>query len=80
MSEGLEKLTPRERDVLEQIAAGKSNKEIAVELSLKKATVKGYVASILLKLDVPSRTAAAGVWFEHMATRPRPDGRGRKAE
>ena len=80
MSEELERLSPRERDVLAAIARGKCNKEIAGELSLSTATVKGYVANILAKLSVPSRTAAAGVWFEHMATRPRPDGRGRKAE
>lgn len=58
MSEALKRLTNRECDVLKLIAAGKSNKEVAAELGLSKSTVKGYVASILVKLDVPSRTAA----------------------
>ncbi len=80
MTQEIERLTPRERDVLAHIASGKCNKEIAVELGLSRATVKGYVALILAKLGVPSRTAAAAVWFEHTAGRPRPYGRGRKAE
>jgi LuxR family transcriptional regulator, maltose regulon positive regulatory protein len=52
-------LSPREREVLERVAAGDSNKLIARALGLSTHTVKRHVANILGKLDVPSRSAAA---------------------
>jgi DNA-binding NarL/FixJ family response regulator len=55
----LEPLTPRERSVLELIAQGHSNKRIAASLYLSEGTVKGYVSSILSKLEVSDRTQAA---------------------
>jgi DNA-binding NarL/FixJ family response regulator len=51
-------LTPRELDVLKLMAEGKSNKEIATALSLTEGTVKGYVSTILSKLEVQDRTQA----------------------
>lgn len=51
-------LTPRELDVLKQIVAGKSNREIAQALRLTEGTVKGYVNVILQKLNVSDRTQA----------------------
>lgn len=54
-------LTPRERDVLDLVASGLSNKEIAGTLGLKPGTVRIYVSNILAKLDVNNRTAAARV-------------------
>jgi DNA-binding NarL/FixJ family response regulator len=51
-------LSPRERDVLERIAAGESNKAIARALSLSPHTVKRHVANILDKLDARSRAQA----------------------
>jgi len=45
-------LTPRERTVLERIAHGRSNKQIASELQLTEGTVKGYVSAVLDKLGV----------------------------
>ena len=56
---GVEELTPREMDVLEQIVAGKSNKEIAEELGVSEATVKTHINSLLGKLGVTDRTQAA---------------------
>jgi DNA-binding NarL/FixJ family response regulator len=56
---GVEELTPREMDVLEQIVAGKSNKEIADELGVTEATVKTHINSLLGKLGVTDRTQAA---------------------
>ena len=55
----LDELTPRERAVLELIASGRSNKKIAGALYLSEGTVKGYVSSILSKLQVDDRTQAA---------------------
>jgi DNA-binding NarL/FixJ family response regulator len=51
--------TDRERDVLALIAAGKRNSEIAASLSLSDKTVRNHVSNVLLKLQVPDRTAAA---------------------
>jgi ATP/maltotriose-dependent transcriptional regulator MalT len=58
-------LTPRERDVLRLVAAGKSNRQIAAELVVSEHTVARHVQNILAKLRVPSRTAAAAFAFEH---------------
>jgi DNA-binding NarL/FixJ family response regulator len=52
-------LTPRERSVLELVAQGQSNKRIASSLHLSEGTIKGYVSSILGKLQVTDRTQAA---------------------
>ena len=57
--ESPEKLTERETEVLRQLAAGKSNKEIASEMYISETTVKTHVSNILMKLGVPSRTQAA---------------------
>jgi two-component system, NarL family, response regulator LiaR len=54
-----ERLTPREIDVLRLIAQGRSNKEIARDLTLSEKTVKTHVSSILQKLDLADRTQAA---------------------
>lgn len=51
-------LSPRERQVLEMIARGLRNKEIGFELGISEETVKGYVKTILSKLDVSDRTEA----------------------
>jgi len=59
MSAGTEpRLSPRERDLLDCIMAGMSNKEIARQLALSTATVKWYLAQLYEKLDVCSRTQA----------------------
>lgn len=51
-------LTPREQDVLTQLAAGKSNKEIAASLGVSPNTIKTQVASLYQKLEVQRRTQA----------------------
>lgn len=52
-------LTERERGILKLLAKGKSNKEIAGELSLTEMTVKGYVSDLFMKIGVNDRTQAA---------------------
>lgn len=51
-------ITDREYDVLRQLAAGRSNKEIARQLEVSPNTVKTHVARLLEKLDAGRRTAA----------------------
>lgn len=54
----LDALTPREREVLDMLASGFSNKEIAWRMKISEHTVKSHVASIFAKLDVSTRTEA----------------------
>jgi DNA-binding NarL/FixJ family response regulator len=56
---GATTLTGRERDVLRLLVEGRSNAEIAAALFVGASTVKTHVASILAKLGVPTRAAAA---------------------
>ena len=52
-------LTPREREVLDLLADGARNSEIARQLGMTDKTVRNHVSAILMKLQVPDRTAAA---------------------
>ncbi len=55
----VDELTRREREVLALIAAGRSNKRIALELGIAEKTVKTHVGHVLAKLGVADRTQAA---------------------
>jgi DNA-binding NarL/FixJ family response regulator len=52
-------LTPREREVLSKISRGRSNKEIASDLSMASGTVKVHVERILRKMSASNRVEAA---------------------
>ena len=56
---GLDALTSREREVLAELAKGRSNREIARALRVSEKTVKTHVSSVLAKLGVQDRTQAA---------------------
>jgi DNA-binding NarL/FixJ family response regulator len=55
-------LAPRERQILELIAEGKTNKEIATDISLSEKTIKRSVSSILSKLNLDRRAQAAAMF------------------
>lgn len=58
-------LTKREQEILQEIAKGRSNKEIAAELHITEQTVKTHVSNILAKLEVDDRTQAALYAVKH---------------
>jgi DNA-binding NarL/FixJ family response regulator len=62
---GASELSPREREVLAELAAGRSNRQIAETLVISPHTVGRHVENIFAKLDVTTRAAATARAFEH---------------
>ena len=58
-------LTPRELEVLRQIATGDTNRAIAEALSISERTVERHVSNIFHKLNVPTRSAATAYAYQH---------------
>jgi len=57
----VEPLTPREREVLQMLAQGKSNREVAARLKISEHTAKFHVASVLGKLRAATRAEAVSI-------------------
>jgi len=65
-SDPLSELTARELQILERVATGLQNKEIAAELAIQEKTVKHYMTNILQKLQVRNRVEAALLAQKHL--------------
>jgi DNA-binding NarL/FixJ family response regulator len=64
-------LTEQERRILDEIAVGKTNRQIAQSMFLAEKTVKNYVSGLLRKLDMERRTEAAVYAVERAKRRPK---------
>lgn len=56
-------LSPRETKILQALSLGRTNKEIAEELSISDKTVRNYISNIFKKINVSNRTEAASYWI-----------------
>jgi len=67
------RLTKREREIIDLIAQGLKNKEIAARLSISPATVRHHLSAIFAKLEVPDRLKLIVFAYTHGIAYPRSD-------
>ncbi len=67
---GLDELTPRELEILQLVARGLSNSEIAEQLVVSSTTIKTHVARVLMKLGLCDRIQAVVFAYESGVIRP----------
>lgn len=67
----LARLTPQERRLLELLAEGRANKDIATALNLGEGTVRNYLSNIFAKLEVQNRTEATALWHRGQPSTPK---------
>jgi len=70
----LDRLTPREREILKLMAYGLTNADIAERLTVATATVKTHVSRVLMKLDVDDRTQAVVAAYQNRLVSAGEDG------
>ena len=58
-------ITPQEMEIIEEVAAGLSNREIADKLFLSEGTVRNYLSNVLRKLDLRDRTNLAIFYYQN---------------
>ncbi|MFP4187203.1 MAG: response regulator [Acholeplasmataceae bacterium] len=63
--QAMEELTPRENDILELVAQGLTNKEIAATLYMSEGTIRNMISIILDKLELRDRTQLAIYYWQH---------------
>ena len=59
-------ISKKEQDIIEQVAMGKSNREIAEELFLSEGTVRNYISTVLEKLSLRDRTQLAVFYYRNV--------------
>ncbi len=74
-----DRLSAQERRVLELVAQGKTNKEIAVAMGLSDKTVKNYLSNLMDKLQMNRRSQAAAFFVQHSTSASAQGGSGRPA-
>jgi DNA-binding NarL/FixJ family response regulator len=72
LTEGQDKISEREREVLKLLVAGRSNREIGTELGIEERTVKAHIAQLLRKIGVQNRIALSVHAVTHSLLAPRP--------
>ena len=72
IEERLQRLTPREREILDQVVVGKRNKVIAADLGITQSTVEAHRAKVMEKLEARSLSDLMRMMLllDHRETRP----------